>query len=168
MIRIRHDTLRQRVFHRLTPGGVRPGLEGASSSLAHWWEVNPVCWGRLSVMNDLGAAIGLVQLRRVNSFLNRRRQIVHTYDSAFAEIPWLRLKKALPISTGFKPQSKSETSLHTICASEVSTQPFATGRYIGHRSTLTLDHIREPITQQTRRCCSQYTKIFLTRMSTGL
>jgi dTDP-4-amino-4,6-dideoxygalactose transaminase len=91
MIRIRDDTLRQRVFHRLTPGGVRPGLEGASSSLAHWWEVNPVCWGRLSVVNDLGAAIGPVQLRRVNSFLNRRRQIVHTYDSAFAGIPWLRL-----------------------------------------------------------------------------
>ena len=51
----------------------------------------PVCWGRWSAMNDLGAAIGLVQLRRVNSFLNRRRQIVRTYDSAFAGIPWLRL-----------------------------------------------------------------------------
>src|SRR6266404_4567806 len=76
MIRIRDDTLRQRVLHRVTLGGVRPGLEGATTSSARWWEVNPVCGGRLSLMNDLGAAIGLVQLRRVNTFLNRRRQIV--------------------------------------------------------------------------------------------
>jgi len=46
MIRIRDDTLRQRVFHRVTLGGVRPGLEGASGSLARWWELNPGCWGR--------------------------------------------------------------------------------------------------------------------------
>ena len=91
MMRIRDDTLRQRVFHRVTLGGVKPGLEGAASSRSRWWEVNPACWGRLSFMNDLVAAIGLVQLQRVNSFINRRRQIVRTYDSAFAGIPWLRL-----------------------------------------------------------------------------
>src|SRR5437588_8609808 len=50
MIRIRDDTLRQRVLHSVTLGGVRPGLDGASSSLARWWEVNPVCGGRLSLM----------------------------------------------------------------------------------------------------------------------
>ncbi len=91
MIRIRDDTLRQRVFHRITLGGVRPGLEGAASSRARWWELNPVCWGRWSSMNDLVAAIGLVQLGRINGFMNRRREIVHMYDSAFAGIPWLRL-----------------------------------------------------------------------------
>lgn len=91
MIRIRDDTLRKRVFHRVTLGGVRPGLERASSSLAHWWEVDPLCWGRLSVMNDLEAAIGLVQLRRINGFIDRRRQIVQMYDSAFAGIPSLQL-----------------------------------------------------------------------------
>jgi dTDP-4-amino-4,6-dideoxygalactose transaminase len=91
MIRIRDDALRQRVFRRVTLGGVRPGLEGAASSRARWWEVNPVCSGRWSSMNDLVAAIGLVQLRRVNSFIDRRRQIVRTYDNAFAGIPWLRL-----------------------------------------------------------------------------
>jgi dTDP-4-amino-4,6-dideoxygalactose transaminase len=91
MIRIRDETLRQRVSHRITLGGVRPGLEGAASSHARWWELNPECWGRWSPMNDLAAAIGLVQLKRVSSFLSRRREIVHTYDSAFAGLPWLRL-----------------------------------------------------------------------------
>lgn len=91
MIRIRDETLRRRVLHRITLGGVRPGLEGAARSRARWWELNPGCWGRWSPMNDLVAAIGLVQLRRINSFIGRRRQIVQTYDSAFAGIPWLRL-----------------------------------------------------------------------------
>lgn len=91
MIRIRDDALRQQVLDRVTLGGVRPGFVGASSDLARWWEVDPAGWGRLSVMNDLEAAIGLVQLRRIDGFLHRRRQIVHTYDNAFAGIPWLQL-----------------------------------------------------------------------------
>lgn len=91
MIRIRDETLRQRVFHRITLGGVRPGLEGAVRSGTRWWELNPACWGRWSPMNDLVAAIGLVQLRRIDSFIDRRRQIVRTYDNALGGIPWLRL-----------------------------------------------------------------------------
>jgi dTDP-4-amino-4,6-dideoxygalactose transaminase len=91
MIRIRDQALRQRVYQHVILGGVRPGLEGAASSRARWWELNPACWGRWSSMNDLAAAIGLVQLRRVNSFIDRRRQIAGTYNSAFAGIPWLRL-----------------------------------------------------------------------------
>jgi aminotransferase len=91
MIRIRDEALRQRVYQRIVLGGVRPGLEGAVSSRARWWELNPAACGRWSSMNDLAAAIGLVQLKRINSFIDRRRQIVRTYNSAFAEIPWLRL-----------------------------------------------------------------------------
>jgi dTDP-4-amino-4,6-dideoxygalactose transaminase len=91
MIRIRDDTVRQRVLRRVTLGGVRPGFDGAAGSGARWWELNPVGWGRLSLMNDLVAAIGLVQLGRVDGFNDRRRQVAHTYDSAFTGVPWLRL-----------------------------------------------------------------------------
>jgi len=91
MIRIRDEALKQRVYHRVTLGGVRPGLEGAASSSARWWELNPVCLGRWSSMNDLEAAIGLVQLQRIDGFIDRRRQVVRAYNSAFAGIPWLRL-----------------------------------------------------------------------------
>jgi dTDP-4-amino-4,6-dideoxygalactose transaminase len=91
MIRIGDDALRRRVFDRVTLGGVRPGLEGAASSRARWWELNPVCLGRWSSMNDLEAAIGLVQLRRIDGFIDRRRQVMRAYNNAFAGIPWLRL-----------------------------------------------------------------------------
>jgi dTDP-4-amino-4,6-dideoxygalactose transaminase len=90
MIRIGDDTLRQRVFNRVNLGGVRPGLEAAANSRRRWWELDPACWGRLSFMNDLTAAIGLVQLRRVENFIQRRRQIAQTYDSAFGAIPWIQ------------------------------------------------------------------------------
>src|SRR5260221_4161124 len=91
MMRIRDDALRQQVFQRVTLGGVRRGLEDARRGGAGWWELNPVAWGRWSSMNDLEAAIGLVQLRRIDSFMDRRRQIVRAHNSAFAPIPWLRL-----------------------------------------------------------------------------
>lgn len=91
MIRIGDADLRQKVFDRVNMGGVRPGFESAAGSRNRWWEVNPVCWGRRSFMNDLTAAIGLVQLRRVDTFILRRREIGRTYDSAFGEIPWIRL-----------------------------------------------------------------------------
>jgi aminotransferase len=91
MIRIADDILRRRVFNRANLGAVKPGFEAAATSRDRWWEIDPVCWGRRSLMNDLVAAIGLVQLRRVNSFIERRRHIAQVYDKAFAEIPWVRL-----------------------------------------------------------------------------
>src|SRR5258708_21654032 len=53
MIRIRDEALKQRVYHRVTLGGVTPGLEGAASSRARWWELNPACLGRCSSTRDL-------------------------------------------------------------------------------------------------------------------
>ena len=47
-------------------------------------------------MNDLTAAIGLVQLRRVESFIEKRREIEREYDQAFAAIPWIRTPPPAP------------------------------------------------------------------------
>jgi dTDP-4-amino-4,6-dideoxygalactose transaminase len=40
-------------------------------------------------LTDLQCALGLSQLRRLDSFLTRRREIVATYNAAFAELDWL-------------------------------------------------------------------------------
>lgn len=40
-------------------------------------------------MNDLAAAIGLVQLRRLEATNAKRREIVETYNAAFADLDWL-------------------------------------------------------------------------------
>lgn len=91
MIRIGDKQTRERVFKRVNMGGVKPGLDAALRSRRRWWEVQPVDWGRLAWMNDLAAAIGLVQLRRVNDFIKRRREIATAYDSAFKTVSWIRL-----------------------------------------------------------------------------
>jgi dTDP-4-amino-4,6-dideoxygalactose transaminase len=91
MIRVRNEDMRTRIFNRVHLGGVRPGVEGATGNKERWWEVNPVCWGRLAFMNDLAAAIGQVQLTRLAKFIERRKLIAEAYDNAFAGISWLRL-----------------------------------------------------------------------------
>lgn len=91
MIRVGDADLRRKVYDRVNLGGVRPGYESAAGRRERWWELNPSSWGRLSFMNDLAAAIGLVQLQRIDSFIQRRKRVAQTYDSAFATVPWLRL-----------------------------------------------------------------------------
>lgn len=41
-------------------------------------------------LSDLQSALGLSQLRRLDSFLARRREIVAAYNAAFADLDWLR------------------------------------------------------------------------------
>lgn len=91
MIRVRDDILRKKILNRVNLGGVRPGFNEAANKPARWWEINPECWGRLSFMNDLVAAIGLVQLGRIDGFIQRRREVSQRYDEAFASVPWIRL-----------------------------------------------------------------------------
>ena len=101
MIRISDEEMRTRVYNRVHLGGVRPGAEGAASNNERWWEVKPVCWGRLAFMNDLAAAIGQVQLNRIEEFIDRRKLIAQTYDTAFASTSWLQLPP--PQSEGTVP-----------------------------------------------------------------
>lgn len=63
---------------------------GLSSDKARWWEFEVEIEGaRRSVMNDLAAAVGLEQLRKLPQFIERRKNIWYQYDKFFHE---LRLK----------------------------------------------------------------------------
>jgi len=94
MIRVRDEFLRRKIFDRVHLGGIMPGLEGAFEGNARWWEVNPNNWGRMSFMNDLTAAIGFAQLQRIDTFLQRRKQVARIYDQAFASVPWILLRSS--------------------------------------------------------------------------
>ena len=43
-------------------------------------------------MNDLTAAIGLVQFRKLGAGNRRRAEITQRYDETFGELPWLKLR----------------------------------------------------------------------------
>lgn len=63
---------------------------------SRWWELNVTDFGRRVIGNDVTAAIGSVQLRRLPEFLSRRRAIAETYDSLLAGREDIRLPPSLP------------------------------------------------------------------------
>jgi dTDP-4-amino-4,6-dideoxygalactose transaminase len=50
-------------------------------------------------MTDIQAAIGIHQLRKLNSFIERRRAIAMRFDEAFADLPEIRTPRQLPNRT---------------------------------------------------------------------
>jgi aminotransferase len=78
------------------------GLEDRSAFLTagkgvhRWWDVNIQEVGRRLVGNDVTAAIGRVQLRRLPGFLERRGQIVATYDRLLQDTDGIRVPPPLP------------------------------------------------------------------------
>ena len=73
------------------PKKQKSGLDSASSGKAGWWEFQMKRYGKRSIMNDLTASIGLIQLKKLNSFLNRRKEIYFRYVSELEKIKWLTL-----------------------------------------------------------------------------
>ncbi len=76
--------IRKSVFLGIDRSGIAKAQVGAA-----WWEEDPDRIGRRARMNDLSAAIGIVQLSRLNGFLRRRQAIARRYDRAFADLHWL-------------------------------------------------------------------------------
>ena len=63
----------------------------ASQHGPRWWEFDVVNPGRRSLMNDMTAAIGIVQLKKQPAMLTRRRAIHERYSAELAGLDWLRL-----------------------------------------------------------------------------
>ena len=68
----------------------KSGVEKSKSMQDRWWEFEIESFGRRAIMNDLTAAIGLVQLDRLPAFLRRRAEIAARYDEGLARVPGLR------------------------------------------------------------------------------
>src|SRR5258708_7285172 len=50
-------------------------------------------------MTDIQASLGIHQLRKLNSFIERRRAIALRFDEAFADLPEIRIPRRLPHRT---------------------------------------------------------------------
>jgi aminotransferase len=57
----------------------------------HWWQIDPHSCGRRGAMNSVSAAMGIVQLGKLDRFLRRRDEIALNYDLALRRIPWLEI-----------------------------------------------------------------------------
>jgi len=64
------------------------GVRSQYSQYSWYYEVAEL--GFKAHMNDIAAAIGLVQLKRLDDLNKRRREIAAQYDEAFAELDWVK------------------------------------------------------------------------------
>jgi dTDP-4-amino-4,6-dideoxygalactose transaminase len=72
------------------------GFAEAYKTDTRWWEFEISSFSRRSIMNDVQAAIGLVQLGRLDGFIERRREIAEHYDRALRDVPGLQVPPPLP------------------------------------------------------------------------
>lgn len=77
------------------------GLESASGLSnkvdQKWWEFDISSPSRRSITNDIQAAIGIEQLKKIDKQIDRRQEIHNTYSSELADLDWLDIpNKILP------------------------------------------------------------------------
>ena len=61
-----------------------------------WWEFEISTHGRRSIVNDLSSKLGLEQLKKVDKFIERRKEIACFYDESFRILDWLKTPPKFP------------------------------------------------------------------------
>ncbi|MBZ6232735.1 DegT/DnrJ/EryC1/StrS family aminotransferase [Streptomyces olivaceus] len=74
----------------------RSSFTTAAKSPHLWWSFDIEDIGRRLVGNDMTAAMGKVQLRRLPEFVGRRRAIAERYTRALSGVPGVRVPPPLP------------------------------------------------------------------------
>jgi aminotransferase len=97
MLYVRDPDLAERA-HRLAYHGLghASGFSASAKVPHRWWELIVAEFGRRVVGNDVDAAIGSVQLRRLPGFVERRREIARTYDRLLADTDGIQVPPPLP------------------------------------------------------------------------
>lgn len=76
------------------------GLEsksGYSNSVdKKWWEYDVSSFGHRSIMNDITASMAVEQLKKLPSFIARRKEISDIYNERLKDVEWLDIPQPLP------------------------------------------------------------------------
>lgn len=88
MVWCRNERTAQRIRSSVRLGVASSGF-GRRVGSSRWWEIDPSRAGRRGTLNDIAAAMGVIQLSRLPSFLRRRELIAATYDAELTDVPWL-------------------------------------------------------------------------------
>ena len=87
MIYCKNENILQQIKYR-----TYLGLKSSGSSNPvdqKWWEFDVESPGSKATMNDLSAAIGLEQLKKVDGFITSRKLIHSAYDNGLKNLDWL-------------------------------------------------------------------------------
>ena len=88
MITIHSQEIAERL-RKLCWLGISRGTWDRSACKAYKWEYNVEELGYKYHMNDITAAIGIVQLSKLEEENARRKEIARKYDDAFSDLDWL-------------------------------------------------------------------------------
>jgi len=88
MITLNDEEIAKRL-RKLSWMGISRGTWDRSEGKAYRWEYNVEELGYKYHMNDISAAIGLVQLSKLEKANARRREITEKYNEAFADLDWI-------------------------------------------------------------------------------
>ena len=71
------------------PERSKSGMDKAKKGGDIWWEVQINRPGRRAIMNNVTAAMGVVQMDKLQEFTDRKKEIYEAYDNAFSSIDWI-------------------------------------------------------------------------------
>ena len=84
-------TIKERSYLGLTSGS------GYSNSVdKKWWEFDISYPGRRAIINDVTAAIGIEQLKKVDGFIETRKKCHDMYDEGLNDLEWLKTPPNFP------------------------------------------------------------------------
>jgi perosamine synthetase len=105
---VNHDSALMERAKRLRWLGIDRGTwDRTGADRSYWWQYFVDEIGLKCHMNDIAAAIGLVQLQRLPATNARRRQIAEMYTAGLGDLPWLR--------TPLRDTPDSVSSWHIYC-----------------------------------------------------
>lgn len=71
------------------PHKQKSGIDSSTESSNTWWEFEMKYPGRRAIMNNVTAAMGCVQLKKLDSFISRRKEIYDVYHDKLSKLDWL-------------------------------------------------------------------------------
>ena len=76
---------------RLTYLGLETSSGLSSTVDKKWWQFEVSSAGRRSIINDISSAIGIEQLKKVDTFISKRKEIHEMYNSSLINLDWIKL-----------------------------------------------------------------------------
>jgi len=73
----------------------KSGLDGSTAGASSWWEFEMTRPGRRAIMNNVTGAMGCAQLKKVDQFISRRKQIFMKYSNELGKLNWLEIPPVL-------------------------------------------------------------------------
>jgi aminotransferase len=69
----------------------KSGIDSSTDGNASWWEFEMNRAGRRAVMNNVTGAMGCVQLDKLDSFIQRRKEVFDRYFEALDKLDWIEV-----------------------------------------------------------------------------